>query len=188
MNTEKRISKRYLLMNRQLHAAPRGFGGSGYRWVDRINILIKDYDIKTWLDYGCGRETLYKSYSHLAASLPVGYVGHDPAIKEKSSNPASAELVTCTDVLEHIEPKYLDNVLNHLSVLTEKVLFLNIAMHPAKKKLPNGKNAHLIQKPADWWMTKLSGYFPHWQTFTISAPKGRELKDFIIYLVKGDYA
>lgn len=174
-------------MNKQLHAAPRGFGASGYRWVDRINILIKDYDIKTWLDYGCGRETLYHSYTHLVSYTPVLYEGFDPAIKERSTEPTPAELVTATDVLEHIEPEYLDAVLNHLVQLTKHVLFLNIAMHPANKILPNGKNAHLLQKPADWWLTKLNGYFPNWQTFAIPAPKGRELKDFIIYFVKGDY-
>jgi hypothetical protein len=32
-------------------------------------------------------------------------------------------------------------------------------MGPAGKTLPDGRNAHLIQKPSSWWLPKLSAHF-----------------------------
>ena len=32
----KLISKPYCLLNERLHRSPRGFGGSGYRWIDPV--------------------------------------------------------------------------------------------------------------------------------------------------------
>ena len=72
-----------------------------------------------------------------------------------------AELVACCDVLEHIEPECLDDVLDHLEELTEVVLFASIHTGPASKKLDDGRNAHLIQQPMEWWLPKL------WERFTL---------------------
>jgi hypothetical protein len=63
--------------------------------------------------------------------------------------------VVCTDVLEHIEPELIDNVLDHLKDLTRKVAFLAIATRPARKNLADGRNAHLIIQPSSWWLAKL---------------------------------
>jgi len=115
MNTGKRISKAYLFMNQRMHSAPKGFGASGYRWVAQVDHIIHKYDITTWLDYGCGQETLWKAYIEANPEFTITkYVGYDPAIKGKDKNPQSAQLVTNTDVLEHVEPIYLDAVLQHL--------------------------------------------------------------------------
>jgi hypothetical protein len=34
-----------------------------------------------------------------------------------------------------------------------------ISLVPAKKTLPDGRNAHLILQTPDWWRDKLSSYF-----------------------------
>ena len=36
---------------------------------------------------------------------------------------------------------------------------LVISLVPAKKTLPDGRNAHLILQTPDWWRDKLSSYF-----------------------------
>jgi hypothetical protein len=58
-------------------------------------------------------------------------------------------------VLEHIEPELLDNVLDDLKRCALKGVFLTINMRPAYKTLADGRNAHLIQKPIEWWLPKL---------------------------------
>ena len=62
-------------------------------------------------------------------------------------------VVACIDVLEHIEPDLLDHVLDDLQRVVAGVGF-----HGARRrrgKNPAGRrNAHLIQKPASWWLPK----------------------------------
>ena len=62
--------------------------------------------------------------------------------------PKKADLVYSSDVLEHIEPDQLESVLNNLYSIADKYQYHLIACHPAKKKLSDGRNAHLIiEKP-----------------------------------------
>lgn len=68
-------------------------------------------------------------------------------------------MVACIDVLEHIEPEYLDGVLDELARLTEGVAFLSIHTGPAVKVLSDGRNAHLTQQPMSWWMPKVFDRF-----------------------------
>ena len=65
----------------------------------------------------------------------------------------------CIDVLEHVEPHLLDNVLTDLRRVTKNVGFFTVHTGPAVKTLSDGRNAHLIQQSATWWLTKLSDYF-----------------------------
>ena len=58
-----------------------------------------------------------------------------------------ADLVCCIDVLEHIEPELIDNVIFDLSTIVIKFGFFSIHQGPAGKILLDGRNAHLIQKP-----------------------------------------
>ena len=84
---------------------------------------------------------------------------YDPAIVGKDQEPEPADLVVCTDVLEHIEPDYLDEVLLHLRTKVKKRLFFAISLRPAGKTLADGRNAHLIVESAEWWLDRLSPYF-----------------------------
>lgn len=63
-------------------------------------------------------------------------------------------MVACVDVLEHIEPDLLDNVLDDMTRVTEVILFASIDTGPAMKSLSDGRNAHLIQQPMSWWLPK----------------------------------
>jgi len=63
--------------------------------------------------------------------------------------------VTCIDVLEHIEPELLENVLDDLQRVVDKYGLFTIHTGPAQKILPDGRNAHLIQQPLAWWSEKL---------------------------------
>jgi hypothetical protein len=133
-----------------LHA--RGnYGTASLRYGAFVSALVEVSGAKTLLDYGCG------SMRNLAKVLDcdVVYEGYDPAVPAFAGEPDPAELVVCIDVLEHIEPECLDAVLDHLRSKTQRVAFFTIHTGPAVKVLSDGRNAHLIQQPADWWLPKL---------------------------------
>lgn len=108
------------------------------------------------LDYGCGKSTLQQQ-------LPFKIQQYDPAVPKYSTLPDPADIVVCTDVLEHIEPDNLGNVLLHIHSLAKKAAFLVIATRPAKKILEDGRNAHLIVKDMVWWLGALKecGFYVH---------------------------
>jgi hypothetical protein len=60
--------------------------------------------------------------------------------------------------LEHVEPEMIDSTLKIINTLFTKSAFLLIASYPAKKSLPDGRNAHLIIESFDWWKTKLETF------------------------------
>ncbi len=146
------ISDSYLKLNQDLHHSSPAFGMSGHRWNIPIRRLISHNSITDVLDYGAGKETLKAQLADLSAVTVRGY---DPAIPALSALPSPAQFVSCTDVLEHIEPENLDDVLDHLATLTLNHVFLVIATGPAGKVLADGRNAHLIQQPVAWWLPKL---------------------------------
>ena len=57
----------------------------------------------------------------------VKYYPYDPVFPEYGE-PKEADLVCCIDVLEHIEPPYLKNVLQDLSKITNKIGFFTNQM------------------------------------------------------------
>jgi hypothetical protein len=145
------ISKKYRDLNAELHQQSQKFGSGGHRWASRVIAFIEEgYSV---LDYGCGKGTLRN-----AVNYPIAE--YDPAIDGKDQEPSVADLVVCTDVLEHIEPHNLESVLAHLLSLTNRRLIFNIATKPARTHLlPDGRNPHLIVKPAWWWRLQLEKHF-----------------------------
>lgn len=142
------ISEDYRDLNKQLHADNTSFGTSGRKWAEAVKFVHERFKLISILDYGCGKQTL-------SAALPsLNIRGYDPAIPELSARPSSADLVVCGDVLEHIEPEYLDKVIEDLCQLSKKLTFVVLSTREARKILPDGRNAHLIVKPAAWWIIK----------------------------------
>jgi 2-polyprenyl-3-methyl-5-hydroxy-6-metoxy-1,4-benzoquinol methylase len=148
------ISPKYQVMQRILHAQPRGYGGRGDKWAVTVLALIAELEASSVLDYGCGQGSLRRA---VMASDPPGvrFDEYDPAIPGKDGLPSFADLVVCTDVLEHIEPERLDAVLMHLGRLARKAVFAVISLKDSNKILADGRNAHLIQRPSTWWRRRL---------------------------------
>lgn len=145
-------SEQYRQLNEQLHQDNENYGKSGSKWSFVILKLAEQLRTKDILDYGCGK-------SSLSLHLPFSIKQYDPAIKKYEDKPNPADVVVCTDVLEHIEPECLDNVLQHLSVLTKQMGLFTASTKPAIKTLADGRNAHLIVKPGNWWLLKILNYF-----------------------------
>lgn len=149
------ISPAYVEEQRLLHRRPEGYGGKGSKWAAAVLGLARELDATSVLDYGCGRGTLAATLRGLDDSGIIRVDEYDPAIKGKNALPSFADLVTCTDVLEHIEPACLDAVLAHLRALARKAVFVVVATRPASKFLSDGRNAHLIIEPAEWWLERV---------------------------------
>ena len=145
------ISEAYREQNRQLHESNPMYGASGVRWADTIESLAEALKTRDVLDYGCGKQMLKKKLPYIT--------GYDPAIDGLDDEPSPATLVVCTDVLEHVEPGCLDAVLDDLHRVTGTTLFCTVGIGPAKKKLPDGRNAHLIQESHQWWLEKFFARF-----------------------------
>lgn len=139
-------------MQRILHAAPRGYGGRGEKWAGVVLQVAMAYDATSVLDYGCGQGSLGKYLR--ASSTGMRVAEYDPAIPGKDAPPSFADLVNVTDVLEHIEPDRLGTVLKHIRSLARKVIFVVVSTKTSNKILADGRNAHLIIKPAEWWKRK----------------------------------
>mgnify|MGYP007000267248 len=69
--------------------------------------------------------------------------------------PEKTDLVYSSDVLEHIEVDQLETVIDKLYSIANKYQYHLIACHPAKKRLSDGRNAHLIIEKPEWWKAVL---------------------------------
>jgi uncharacterized Rossmann fold enzyme len=152
LSLPKTISQPYVELNKQLHEANWDYGGHGDKYAKIVLKLKESQKLKSILDYGCGKGSL-------AAALDFPIWEYDPCIPGKEAPPRPAEFVVCTDVLEHIEPDNLQATLEDLKRVTLATAFFSIHSGPAKKVLPDGRNAHLIQQDINWWKTQLSTYF-----------------------------
>ena len=146
------ITEDYREQNRQLHATRPDYGNIGQRFASLVINLGEKHKTTDILDYGCGKRSLERA-------LGFTIRNYDPAINGLDTAPEPADIVVCTDVLEHIELDCLDSVLADLARVTKKVCLANIATRPAKKNLPDGRNAHLIVRPARWWMRTVLEFF-----------------------------
>jgi uncharacterized Rossmann fold enzyme len=146
------ITEEYRMLNRQLHESNAAYGVGGAKHAKTVLSLVEQTKSRSVLDYGCGKGELGKA-------LPFGVCEYDPAVPGKDESPRPADLVVCTDVLEHVEPEMIDAVLSDLKRVTLRVGFFTIHMGEAQKFLADGRNAHVLQKPRSWWEQKLAKFF-----------------------------
>ena len=170
------LSDNYRKLNNTLHTTIPSYGTSGKHWADIVSFLVEETGSHHILDYGCGKQTLQSALPKLKVT------GYDPAIESLSSTPKPHDLVVCTDVLEHIEPEYLENVIQDLMRVTNTLGLIVVSTRPAKKILDDGRNAHLIQQPPEYWIAKfekkfdiMSAHFSerHSELFLIITPSAK---------------
>ena len=144
------ITPEYRELNRQLHQDNEHYGTSGKQWREAVRAL-SEHGRLAILDYGCGKQTL-------KAALGPAYrvTGYDPCIEGLDTPPEPHDVVVCGDVMEHIEPELVMNVLMDVRRLAKKTAFFVIGMQPAKKTLADGRNAHLSLHTQAQWVVKLN--------------------------------
>lgn len=143
------ISEDYKKQLEKVHENKK-WGNSGKSWIFEIEPFADKVGAKSIIDFGCGTGSLKKALEH-----KYDFVEYDPGIEGKETLPDSpADMLVATDVLEHVEPEFLDDTLKQIDSLYTRGAFLVIACNPAKETLPDGRNAHLIQEPPKWWASK----------------------------------
>ena len=142
----------YLEQAKQYHKNDKIWQGTTLtKYIPLINQIIKDKDIKTILDFGCG-----KAKHH---PLEWNATKYDPALPEYQNKPTGKfDLVISTDVLEHIPVANLKPIIDELFEYSNKWLFVSVCCRKAKAILPNGYNAHATIESAKWWRELFKPY------------------------------
>ena len=137
---------------KELHKKKPSYG-SGANFAKEIQNLINRHDLKSMVDFGCGKGNLKKLININS------YCGYDPAIPEFSKHPRQADLVVANDVFEHFDPLLLMVELIGVAALASKAIFANISCRKAVEVLPNGENCHTALMPYWEWIDILNDLF-----------------------------
>src|SRR5215213_8036185 len=146
------ITEEYRRLQQELHRNPN-YGIASVEYAPIVAQVLAATGIDVVLDYGAGKGRLGQTLEEIY-DKPLTIHHYEPAISEWSTPPAPSPLVACIDVLEHIEPELLDNVLDDLQRLTSNIGVFTVHTGAAAKLLSDGRNAHLTQRPASWWLPK----------------------------------
>ncbi len=134
----------------------RNFGDYVCRFLEHRRAYIH-----TVLDFGAGQQSLGKYVQENAVDVNVKWTNYDPGQPLISTPPEGKfDLIVSSDVLEHVEPEEIDNVIAWLDAHATKAQFHHIACDPCGLILPDGRNAHLITEKVDWWLEKFEA--PQW--------------------------
>ena len=168
------ITDEYRRLNTDLHQRYPGYGSKGKLWAPRVVELARKVGAQSVLDWGCGKGSLGRALD--GSGLDVRE--YDPAVPGKDAAPDPADLVVCTDVLEHVEPGCLDAVIAHIASLAIKAALVAVACRPGKRELLDGRPDHLIVEPPEWWRKRLARIAP------FQAIPARRTKEYAAVLIK----
>jgi len=153
------ITEEYREMQRKLHENP-DYGVASVHYAPLVAQVLQAAGANEMLDYGAGKGRLGQTLRQNHVEEGTLNIHHyEPAVPEWSRPPEPCRFVACIDVLEHIEPHLLDNVLDDLKRVTLGVGVFTVHTEAAVKTLPDGRNAHLIQRPPEWWLPKFMERF-----------------------------
>jgi 2-polyprenyl-3-methyl-5-hydroxy-6-metoxy-1,4-benzoquinol methylase len=144
------VSKEYTQLLRTLHEQNPDWGTSAHNYAGQVPEIMRRTGCADVLDYGAGKGVLRQVLGAVVSN-------YDPATFPEP--PLPHELVVCLDVLEHIEPDCLRDVLQHIRSVTRRAVYFAISTVPAQQLLPDGRNAHLIVQHSDWWADRLRPVF-----------------------------
>ena len=117
---------------------------------------FEQYKVQTVLDYGCGgSDWEKKGFDGLTNKSAKEFFSlktvakYEPARNIDERQPS--DCVICMDVLEHIFLTDIPAVLRDIFSLSKRLIIINVACYKAGTLLPNGENAHVSVRPAEWW-------------------------------------
>lgn len=153
------ISESYRKQQETLHKDPN-YGTASVQYAPLVAGVMNHMGVTELLDYGAGKMRLWTALMEQGkVKQQFTYRAYEPADPKHCAEPKPADMVACIDVLEHVEPECLDAVLDDLQRLTLRVGLFTVHTEPAKKTLPDGRNAHLIQQNMCWWLAKFAERF-----------------------------
>ena len=146
-----KITPEYKEQLKKMHESA-SFGKRG-KMPRHLENFIEEISPKSILDFGCGKGNLVTLMQEKYPDKTI--LGYDPGntIFDRSISNVNVDLLVSSDVLEHVEPHLINETLADLSTKSKYIYHL-ISLAPAKRKLPDGRNAHLIQESPEWWRKK----------------------------------
>jgi len=146
------IDPNYQAQLAEMHSKGQFVRGS--KIFGSVQPFLTQYQLTSVLDFGCGHGALMASIQQAYPDMRVE--GYDPGNPAHNRVPKrSFDAVISADVLEHIEPNHLAETLRLISDKMIIAGWFRIACYPAKKHLPDGRNAHLIVESPAWWREQL---------------------------------
>lgn len=135
--------------------AKEHYGDSADLHFDIIAREVIRLNPKSVLDFGCGRSGLaWRFWNDGKRSIHQ----YDPAIPKFKEEPPECDLVLCTDVMEHILMRDVDRIFEEIKRKSKKVIF-TISMKPARRKLFDGRNAHVTLLTKTEWIRWIKDSF-----------------------------
>ena len=132
----------------------------------RLNNRVKG-ETKIWprfnriLDYGCGKGGTMRWLETFCTDLVVD--GYDPGHPDYANTETlkhEYDAIYTADVMEHIEEDDLEAVIRQQQSLSICNIHI-IDLTPAKKRLPDGRNAHVTLLDCDEWKWHLEAPGTH---------------------------
>ena len=160
---DRRWTDEYAEMQRQLHQ-----GGHYGLWGDHEQVMVSRGVLSlygalkrplTLMDYGAGSGALGRSVENLFKAVSV--TNYDPFHPKWAgqADPGVHDIITCCDVMEHVEPQCVENTLKYIADHCRYMAIFTIAIEEASKLLPDGRNAHVTIRSPAWWQTKIAKHF-----------------------------
>lgn len=142
------ISDEYKAVLRTTHAENEGWGSGALRRLDGV-LELNPINV---LDYGCGKGVLGAALRE--RGIPC--TDYDPGMPQFEARPVGPfDLVTCFDVMEHVEEQHVHSVLKDIGKLGARCR-MSIGLTPAVKILSDGRNAHITLQPGMWWLERIA--------------------------------
>ena len=147
--------------------AQRAFSEMGMRKGDKL------------IDFGCGTGRPAAQFQRMGASV-IG-IDHASNCLDPNVNinflkcclwdlppDLESDYGYCTDVMEHIPPEKIDEVLSEISRVVRNKVFFQIATFPYGMGKRIGETLHLSVHGPEWWTAKLR---KHWGSVIVSGTK-----------------
>lgn len=162
MIDKERLAKEYVWVHENSTTMS---GRTTIKNKDKIKEVIDRVNPVNVLDFGCGKGWQYTRQNvHEYWGIPKPTL-YDPYVAKYNKMPGYRnnyfDLVLCVDVMEHILPNEVDNVLHSVFFLGNFVYF-HIDTKPAIKTFSCGTNFHTSLHEEDWWINKLNEYGTNW--------------------------
>ncbi|MGD2095048.1 MAG: class I SAM-dependent methyltransferase [Phycisphaerales bacterium] len=137
--------------------------------------LFKHNGVRTILDAGCGSGKLLKKMLDMGfqcKGIDIADNCLDPELKplqekilktaplwrKETFEERQFDAVICTDVLEHIHPQYVEEVLQNIYHWANKYVFLQIALFEDYFGQKIKQRLHLTVRPKKWWDGQLQKF------------------------------
>lgn len=168
------MQEKYIKLYKKLYDLKPNYGRTSILLYDKIKPILKELNVKSVLDYGCGKSQLFLE---IERDLNIKVHRYDPAIKGLETLPDyNIDFVVCTDVLQHIPHYEINDVLEEIKSFSENCFFyINCTEH--KTLLPNGEKANCTVLSKEEWLKILKFYFEKIKLIS-------EEKNKVIFLTK----